>query len=72
MLVSVAEAKRHLASLLDDRRTLTRDLQTLRDSLQVEPPAKVRAAGRSAVYGTVVFTGPRDGRDHVFSARTGP
>lgn len=41
VLVSVNEAKRHLASLLEDRKTITGELNELKEKKHVEPPNKV-------------------------------
>ena len=41
ILVSVREAKHHLAALLNDRKVISQELATLEQKEQDEPPSKV-------------------------------
>ncbi|XP_071848027.1 chromosome-associated kinesin KIF4-like [Apostichopus japonicus] len=49
VLVSVNEAKRHLASLLEDRKTITGELNELKEKKHVEPPNKRRATPEKVI-----------------------
>lgn len=50
VLVGVNEAKRHLASLLADRKTISQELLELKEQQEAEPPSKVSSCVRFVLF----------------------